>query len=287
MARPPKTPPPSADGRPSPEAIVAREEPQRRIAAYTALASGFLTIVAVVIEQLISGKLPSTKVATDFVEALSAQSGGPATKTSYAVGYANFKLDHEAVSVLVAVLHGAAFLLLIPIVVLLLRGARERGGTLGKFMEPVAIVGLTVAGVCTIAIGVMEVSEFRSVADHLTPGAIKDAITGTGRATVTNVLSIGTLLITLPVCLGSLQGMRIGLLTRGTGIVGTVVGLLFLFQVAGGPLVIALYFSYLAFVVRGYSGLPEAWATGVKVEPEPRQPPEPRAKRAKNASLSK
>jgi hypothetical protein len=71
----------------------------------------------------------------------------------------------------------------------------------------------------------------------------------------------------------SLNAMRVGLLTRFMGILGMIVGALFVLPLAPGPPVVqSFWLGALAFLIAGRwpSGVPPAWTSG-KAEPWPSQ----------------
>lgn len=268
---------------PSPEAILAREVPQRKPAAYAAVAATLLTAIAVIVDQLISADgIPKSSQATDLVEAFNAQLSGTPFPASFWSAYAQFKIDHAAATILVAVLRGAALVLLVPITLLLLRGARERGGQLGKFLEPVAVAGLIGAGITTAVAGIAEVQAFKAAQPALLPHDVLESLNGSTLLTINSIRGLCTLIVAVPVALGAIQALRVGLLPRIIGFMGVAVGMLFVIPYDQTGLLRAFWFAVVAWIAMGRfsGGLPEAWATGKAVVAGPRLPPEPRTPKA-------
>jgi hypothetical protein len=267
---------------PSPEEILERENRLRKPAAYAALLSAALAIVAMFFELTIAGDLPDKNVATDFVEAINAAVQGVPAPTSYATRFAEFKLDHQVPSLMISVLHGVGILLTAPVVILLLRGARERGGSLARWLEPLTFFGIGLLGASTIASGILELQAFNSLspAEILQAGSIKDALQTGNLVIAANIASISGLIVGVPLALGAMQAFRVGLIPRVVGLLGVLIGIFIVFRnLPNGPFVIGIWFAFVGMLLLGRvgGGLPEAWATGKAVEPPPRQPRPPKA----------
>lgn len=296
MARPPRdSPSSSAKAKPkrelpSPEAVVERESRQKNVAIYTAIAAAIITAVAVLVENLVQGSIPDVK-ATTTIDTFQNVIAGRPVPASYLTAIGEWKLDHVLETSVAAVLRGIAFLLMIPMTLLLLRGARERGGQLAKFLEPFTVVGLILMMVGPVAVAALEPGIWHDArAAGFTPGAIRDSVLDSSLRTYLSApVSIGSLLIGVPLALASLQAHRIGLLPPMIGYMGVLVGLLFVFPFESTGLLRAVWFGAVAFIVsgRGAGGLPPAWANGVAVERAPRQPPAPRERKGKGDSGKK
>jgi hypothetical protein len=79
----------------------------------------------------------------------------------------------------------------------------------------------------------------------------------------------GTLALALSLVLISINAMRVGLLTRFMGIIGAIIGVLYVIPILSGPLVVELFWIValgLLFIGRWPGGRGPAWTTG---RPEP------------------
>ena len=274
---------------PSADEVLAREAAQKRTAIWTAVASAILTALTAIIEQVANSGVPTATSAADLVETLDATATGTDMPASFWSVYAQFRIDHGAVTILANTMRGAAFVLLIPMMLFLLRGARERGGTLGKWLEPLVVVALTSLGVAIFVHEILEVQAFRGTSPEFIPQEILDAVSNTDVLALSSLIGIVSLAAALPVSLVAIQGMRLGMLPRVLGFMGVLVGLLWVLNVDRSGLLRAGWFAAVAWVVAGRLApdLAPAWKTGTAVQPEPRQPPPPKAKGGKNAKGGK
>jgi hypothetical protein len=103
--------------------------------------------------------------------------------------------------------------------------------------------------------------------------AVDQVFTGGGLGALTYILVAGQLALAFGFILTSLNAMRAGLLTRFMGILGIIVGVLFVIPIAS-PLPIVQCFWLIAlaplFLGRWPNGTPPAWSTG-RAEPWPSQ----------------
>lgn len=285
--------PPTRD-LPAPAEIVEREAPRRRIAAIAAGISALFILIALVLDQvMVSAGVPSPQDhAVDLVEALAAQQGGEPFPTSFWTEYAKFKLDHQALTIAVGVLRGLAIILWVPATILLLQAARDRGGQVHRVLSPLAQIGLVAVGLTFAAAAIAETLAFRAAEQHdLLPAAVLDKLGNDTVAILSNGIGLFSLIVAVPLALGGLQAMRVGLLPRMFGFMGVLVGILFVLPFDPSFLLRGFWFGAIALIISGKlrGGMPAAWAQGVAVEPEPRQPPQLRepaqkSKKAKAAS---
>lgn len=272
---------------PSAEEIVARESRLRRIAAICTWVAAVFVVAAFIVEILATDGIPNPQDdgAVDLVEAFAAQRSGGEFPTSFWVQYAQFRLDHDIETILTGVLRGLAVILWLPAGWLLVRGARERGGQLARFLEPLLQVGLLSIGVALGASAIAEISAFRSADDGgLVPNEIVDQLSGTTVSTLTAAVTLFGLLVAAPLALGAIQAMRVGLLPRVLGFMGVLAGLLFFLGYDAAFLVRGFWFAAVGVVLAGaIGGLRPAWQTGEAVEAAPRQPPELREPKPKKS----
>lgn len=275
---------------PSPEAILERENAQRRVAVLTAVASAIVTAIAVIVEQTINAAgPPKADQAADLVETLNAQATGADFPASFWTAYAKFQVDHATQTVIVSSLRGIALLLLVPIVMFLFRGVRDRGGSLARWLEPLAVICLVTVAFLTVAEGVLQVQAFKAASPEYLPARILDEFGSSDLLAATSIRGFLSIGIGVPVALASIQALRLGLLPRLLGFMGVLVGLLFVIVLDPSGLIRAIWFALVAWTIAGRlpSGPVEAWVKGIAVAPAPRQPAAPREPKGKKPKLTK
>jgi hypothetical protein len=103
--------------------------------------------------------------------------------------------------------------------------------------------------------------------------AVEQVFTGGGLGVLSGILVAGQLALAFGFILTSLHAMRAGLLTRFMGVLGIIVGVLFVIPVAS-PLPVVQCFWLIAlaplFLGKWPNGVPPAWRTG-RAEPWPSQ----------------
>ncbi|MDQ8046187.1 MAG: hypothetical protein AAGC46_08575 [Solirubrobacteraceae bacterium] len=277
MARPPKTLPSSEPAAPAPSQIVEAEVTPRRNAVIATGIAVLLTVVAVILEHLLSNEVPDFHQ-IDIVQSMAGTATGTAPGHSFLTAVGTFKLDHATETELISILRALTYALMIPLVVLLLRAARLRGGTLGKFLEPVVTIGLALLAIGTVAAGFLEPAFYRHAKElGFTPGDIRYAYKHSSLVFASIPLTIGALAAGVPIALASIQSFRVGLLPTFAGYMGVLIGMLFILPFEPTGLLRALWLSWVAATIAGgMGGLPPAWAAGEAVEMAPRQPRQPR-----------
>ena len=273
---------PKAPALPSPSEILERENSQRRVAIVGALIAAVLVAIAVVIEQIIAGKAPTGESAVDLIEAVTSQATGKAFPPSFWTEYAQFKVDHAPESIAIATLRGVGILLLLPIVLFLLRAARERGGTLKPWLEPVAGICIVVVGVLMAVEGVLDAEAYRASGPDYMPTVVVENARNQELVIATFIRGIVSFGIGVPVAFAALQAMRMGLLSRVLGFMGVLVGIVFIIPLDSSGLIRAFWFAAVAGTIAGKiaPSLSPGWKTGTAVAPEPRLPPPPRGAKA-------
>ncbi|MEH3052407.1 MAG: hypothetical protein PGN13_00165 [Patulibacter minatonensis] len=278
---------------PTPDEIVAREAGQRRIAAYAALASALLVVIAMILEYKLGHADVPDFDATDLAQTLAITKDGGEMPRSFLTAVGQFQLDHSFENVLIALLRGISILLLLPMVLLLVRAVRSRGGQLGGWVAPVVTAGLALMGILNFAVfGILQLAIYRSARDAgFAPGDIWDAVRDSPSTDVQYVMLLASLITAVAFGMATLQSARIGLLPRVVGWLGLVVAFLFVLPLDQPNIFRAIYFSILAFVVSGraYGGTLPAWDQGVAVLQEPRMPAaprEPKGRRGKKADAA-
>lgn len=275
---------------PSADEIIVRENAQRRVAVMTAVVAAILTAVAVLVEQMINAAgPPKADKAADLIETLNAQATNTDYPASFWTAYAKFQVDHGTETIIVAGLRGLALLLLVPIVLFLFRGVRDRGGSLARWLDPVVVSCLVMVAFLTIAEGVLQVRAFEAASPEYIPAVILDEFGSSDLLAATSIRGFLSIGIGIPVALAALQALRLGLLPRILGFMGVLVGLLFVIQLDPSGLIRAFWFAAVAWTISGRlpSGPSAAWETGVAAPPEPRQPPAPREPKGKKGKGDK
>lgn len=263
-----------------PQEIIDRETPARRVAAYAAMFSALLTVIAMALEYKLSHSDIPDFEASDLVQTLAIVSDGGQMPRSFLRAVGEFRLDNNGINIAIWVLRGASMLLLIPMVQLLARAVRDRGGQVGAWVAPVSLVGLVVAALGTFAVfGILEPGIYRTARDAgFAPADVWDAVRDSPISTAQIVTFGAGMAIGLCVAFASVQAVRVGLLPRFIGYLGIVIGIMFVLPLDSSNFIRAAWFGALAFLVSGRlpEQTPPAWAAGTAVAPEPRQPAAPR-----------
>ena len=171
------------------------------------------------------------------------------------------------------VIQGVGLLLLIPVLLYFYRVTRERRPELLKAALVLAIAGPIIAAI----VGVLRQAELVSVAgdfvdsNHPPFGTeaaedrAEDFIDDSNLGAVSFIGLAGNLSLGFSVVLLALNGMRAGLTSRFLGIIGIIVGVLYVLPVPGAPQIVQLFWlAALAalFLGRWPGGRGPAWETG-------------------------
>jgi hypothetical protein len=138
-----------------------------------------------------------------------------------------------------------------------------------------ALVGAAlfcVGQIVTQVVVVDKAATFATTGDQTYEEAKRVFESGAVRISAAAVLA-GQLALGFAFVMISLNAMRVGLLTRFMGVLGIIVGVLFVLPIGGPlPVVQSFWLGALAFLFAGRwpSGLPPAWTTG-KAQPWPTQ----------------
>lgn len=248
----------------------ARRGPQ---AAAAAVGAALLTLGGGIFSQLaIYDDYPSVGV----VQALQPALGGlrDARVNPRTAGIA-FLDDNAAKLILTSVLIGLGTLLLGTVLLYLLKCTRARRPELPAAFRYAAIAGPVLVAVFGIARQIVTAShahDFVTGTDR-SRDAI-EAVQGGGAAVaVSSVALAGQLALAFAIVLIALNAMRVGLLTRFMGVLGVIVGVLFVIPI-GSPLPIVQAFWLVALAAllahRWPSVQPPAWVSG-QAQPWPTQ----------------
>jgi hypothetical protein len=156
----------------------------------------------------------------------------------------------------------------------LFRATRARRPELPEVFKWLIILGPGLAGAALVVSEAVTLSRAASFPAHCVPGVAcgHDAVDHVFEKLLLpgSVGTLGTLATGFGLVLTSLNAMRVGLLTRFMGVLGIIVGVLFVLPITGLPVVQAFWLGALVplFAGRWPQGQPKAWLTGV-AEPWP------------------
>ena len=178
--------------------------------------------------------------------------------------------DHSGAFLASAGLQALSFLALIGVFVYLGRAVLARKPELPKILLWLGVLGPLLLGVA----GVLSDFNRLDIADQfLASGAetVKRAedLLDDRSVLATSLGSAGTLAIAVAFVLFGINAMRVGLLTRFMGIIGAIVGVLYVIPLLAGPLVVQLIWLValgVRFLGRWPGGRGPAWETGEAVE---------------------
>jgi hypothetical protein len=178
--------------------------------------------------------------------------------------------DHSGAFLASSLLQGLSFVALSGVFYYLGRAVLARRPEL-----PSALVWLGVAGPLLLAIaGVLSDLERLDIADQFLasgPETVKRAedLLDDRSVVAAGVGSAGTLGTAVAFVFMSINAMRVGLLTRFMGVVGAIIGGLYVLPILAGPLVVQIFWlGALAILFLGHwaGGRGPAWTTGEAVE---------------------
>ena len=158
----------------------------------------------------------------------------------------------------------------------LYRSTLARNPGLGKLPLIGAVAGsvlLVVAALVTTVSLALDVQAFADAADQ-SEQAARDVFTSPVRDAANYLSILGRLGLVVAIVSGSLNAMRVGLLTRFMGILGIIVGVLFILPQLEGQVPFVKIFWLLGlgllFLHRWPRAMPPAWVTG-EAQPWPTQ----------------
>jgi MFS family permease len=248
------------------------DERRRRVqAAVAAIAAGVLTIGGGALAAWVYDDLPTVRVLDALRERLAASPPVPGLKALQVRWYDDNAVRLILVSVVLALAAAAIGLALSH----LYRSVKARRPELQRYVVYAAVAGAVLVAVSGIvqAVGVtVEASAFASSADQ-TSEAAGDVLQGPVIVAALLLRQIGVFALGFAFILLALNGMRVGLLTRFMGVLGIIVGVLFIIPIGSSlPIVQAFWLVALGalFLGRWPSGMPPAWVTG-EAQPWPTQ----------------
>ncbi len=256
----------------TPEETLAEEARRRPRAGATAISAGLLSFVGSVVVLASSGDFPTIRL----VEALRQSLGeAPASGTGLVARQVLYLDDHIAEVVAVQVVPAIATALIGIALVFLYLSTKARNPQLGKLPLIAAIAGAVLVMVPALVGAVALTLDVRAFADATAQGeqAAREALRSSTVAAAFSLVQLGTFVVGLGFVLTALNAMRVGLLTRFMGVLGIIVGLLFVFPLEGQlPFVKIFWLLALGSLLLGHwpGGMPPAWVTG-EAQPWPTQ----------------
>jgi len=250
---------------------LADEAARRRQAGAAGIAAGILTIGSGALAAVVYGDKPSVPVLDVLRERLSAQPPARGLKYQQAVFYSDHLVTIILVSVLLALAAAAMGLTLSH----LYRSTLARRPEFRRAAVVAAIAGtvLIAVGELSLAISVTTQTHALVSTANPTPAAIRDALSPPAALVGGILRQLGVFALGAAFIMIALNAMRVGLLTRFMGVLGIIVGVLFIVPI-GSPLPIVQAFWLVAlgvlFLGRWPSGMPPAWVTG-EAQPWPSQ----------------
>ncbi len=256
----------------SPEETLAWEAQQRPRAALLALVAGNFTLFGGIAASLLFADFPAVSVLDGIRDA----AGLPLTVgEGLRTAQIRFYDDHVVGLLLSTVVLAIGSAAIAGVLGYLFRATAARTPLLPRIALYGALLGPIMVGVAKIVEQVSNAIAARTFvsAGDFTTAAAHDALAGGVTLAAQIVAQLGVLLMAFSFVLVSLHAMRAGLLTRFMGILGMIVGGLFIIPLGGGlPVVQCFWLIAVGFLIIGRwpKGRPLAWETG-RAEPWPTQ----------------
>ena len=250
---------------------LADEARRRKQAGAVAIAAGLLTIVSGALAAIVYSDKPTIALIDALREHLSASPPVPGLKVRQALFY-----DTNAVKViLVSVLLALAAIAMGLALSHLYRSTKARRPQMPSVAIVTAIAGASIVAVSEIAIAISVVVEVHKLAAgaHPTAAAARDALEPSTALVGGALRQLGVVILGAGWIIIALNAMNVGLLTRFMGVLGIIVGGLFIIPLGASlPIVQAFWLIALGALFLGYwpPGLPPAWVTG-EAQPWPTQ----------------
>jgi MFS family permease len=249
------------------------DEQRRRIpAAVAAITAGILTLAGGALTAVVFSDRPVVYVLDAMQEQLSPNPPQPGLKARQVLWADENALKLVLLGVLLALAAAAIGLALSH----LYRSVKARRPELPRAVLVAGVTGAALLAASSLLQAVGSAVSASSFADsaNQTAAAARDALRPPAVLAAGIMQIVGIFAIAIAFVLLSLNGMRVGLLTRFMGVLGIIVGVLFVVPLGSAslPLVQALWFVALGvlFLGRWPGGMPPAWVTG-EARPWPSQ----------------
>ncbi len=256
---------------PTADETLADEAARRKTAGIAGIAAGVLTILSGALAAIIYSDKPTVPLLDALREQLSANPAVPGLKVRQALWYDDNAAQIILVSVLLALAAGAMGVVLVH----LYRSTKARRSELRRGVVVAAIAGASIVAVCEIVLSVSFIVEAHSLANdaQATGEEARDALLPPTALAAGILRQLGVFALGIAFIFLALNAMRVGLLTRFMGVLGIIVGGLFIIPLGASlPIVQAFWLVALGALFAGYwpPGLPPAWVTG-EAQPWPTQ----------------
>lgn len=257
----------------TPDETLAEERERRPKAGATAISAALLTFIGSMLVLAASRDFPITHLLDTLRSSLGAgEDAGPGPLQSVVLYFHDNLALIAGARVVPAIATGLAGVAL----VMLYRSIRARDPQVGKFAL-IAVISGSVLTVVAAVVGttslVIDVSQFAGSADQ-SEDAARDVLRSTFTAGALQLTALGTAVMGIGLLFTARHAMRVGLLTRFMGVLGMIVGALFLIPQLEGSLPFVRIFWLLGlgmlFLHRWPGGMPPAWETG-EAQPWPTQ----------------
>ena len=249
------------------------DEQRRRIpAAVASIAAGILTLAGGAITAMVFSDRPTVHVLDAMREQLERNPPQPGLKARQVLWADEHAVQLVLVGVLLALAAAAIGLALSH----LYRSVKARRPELRELILYAAIAGAGLLAVSSLLQAIGSAISAASFADsaNQSAAAARDALRPPTVLAAGIMQIFGIFALAIGIVALSLNGMRVGLLTRFLGVLGFIVGVLFVIPVGAAslPLVQALWFVALGvlFLGRWPGGMPPACVTG-EAQPWPTQ----------------
>jgi hypothetical protein len=250
---------------------LADEARRRKQAGAIAIAAGVLTIASGALAAYVYSDKPTVPVIDALRERLSSDPPAVPLKVRQALFYD----EHATMIILVSVLLAVAAALMGLTLTHLYRSVKARRPEFRRAAVVAAVAGAVLVGVSelTLAISVVVKSHELAGMAHPTATAARDALLPPTALAAGVLRQLGVFALGFAFILMSLNAMRVGLLTRFMGVLGIIVGGLFIVPLGASlPVVQAFWLGAIGALFLGYwpPGRPPAWVTG-EAQPWPTQ----------------
>lgn len=252
----------------TPEQLVERERPVRNKVGLVALATAILTVVSNIVQNAALSDRPRVTE----IDALRDAAGEPLGRPGLGTDQVLFFHDHAASVLIGSVLQALVSVGVGVVLVGLLRFTLDRGGRAPRFARELVIVGAAAAAIGTVLLTlglVLNAGDFASSADHGTQAAHDAARSGFLVVAGTVLGLVGLFPLAAGFVMVAIAAMRVGLLTRFVGVLGAIVGVLqILGPLSAGAFVVnAFWLAMVGALMLGRwpSGMPPAWDEGEAV----------------------
>lgn len=257
----------------TPDETLAEERQRRTKAGAAAIGAGVFTFAGALLVLAASKDFPVTRLLETLRSSLAVDGGSGPGPLQTVVEYFD---DNLALVLAARLVPALAVALMGYALVMLYRATKARDEQTSRFPLVLVISGsvLTViaALVGTISLAA-EVKDFTGAAEQ-SEAAARDVLRSTFTLGALQLTGLGTAVVGVGLIFTARNAMRVGLLTRFMGILGMIVGGLFLLPQLEGSLPFVRIFWLLGlgllFLHRWPSGMPPAWVTG-DAQPWPSQ----------------